>query len=559
MSGGPAGRRFAVADIALVVGYSVIYLATLGIRPLARTDEFRYAEIAREMLAGDDWVSPRLIGLRYFEKPVLGHWAGAASFAALGESSFSARIPSAVATGLTAVFIVLFLARVLRDRATALLAAFIYLTTLAVFGIGTLDVLDPLLTLWLTLTIGLYFCAWREPASSRRAILLALAGTSCGLAFLTKGFLALAVPMMVVAPFLIWQRQWKRLLGDWWLPFVVALAVALPWALVIHGREPDFWRYFFWEEHIRRFLSPDAQHARPFWLFLATFPAMALPWIFLAPAGIAALRRHGDEQALVRYLALWFLMPLLFFSISRGKLLSYILPCFPPFAMLLGIGLRHAMTDPGARFVRAGLRGILTLSGVLAFFLVVNRLGGVGEPLFEATEVWHWGAFLAALAAGAMACLAALRSASGKRRVLAPGMVIIPLLLVIPFAIPNSTRLSKMPGDFLHSLRPSANTVLVSDGVFVHAVAWTFGRTDIRLLTPGELAYGLSYPENRGRLISSAGFRSIIENAAGRQPVMVACDIGHEKLIRAAMPPAARRMAYGDLVVWRIPSADSSE
>ena len=80
---------------ALVVGYFAVYLATLDARPLARMDEFRYAEIPREMLARDNWVAPRLNGLRYFEKPVLGYWVGAASFALFGESNFAGRLPFA--------------------------------------------------------------------------------------------------------------------------------------------------------------------------------------------------------------------------------------------------------------------------------------------------------------------------------------------------------------------------------------------------------------------------------------------------------------------------------
>jgi 4-amino-4-deoxy-L-arabinose transferase len=236
---------------ALIIGYFAVYLVNLDTRPLARMDEFRYSEISREMLASGNWVAPRLNGLRYFEKPVLGYWVGAGSLALFGENNFAGRFPSALAAGMTALFIGLLGARLWRNRGTGILAAFIYLTSLAVFGIGTINILDSLLTLWLTLTIGGYLWAWQEPEDRSRNILKIGVGVACGLAFLTKGFLALVVPIIVVVPFLAWRRNWKELFAGLWLPFGVAFFVALPWALLIHQQEPDFWHYFFWEEHIR--------------------------------------------------------------------------------------------------------------------------------------------------------------------------------------------------------------------------------------------------------------------------------------------------------------------
>jgi len=546
--------RVRLLALALTIGYGALYLVELGVRPLARMDEFRYVEIAREMLVSGDWVSPRLNGLRYFEKPVLGHWLGAASLAVFGENSFAARLPSAMATGLTALLVAVFLSRLTRDRATGLLAAFIVLTCPAVFGVGTTDTLDPLLTLWLSLAVGSYFCAWREAGSRRRAIWLAVVGLACGLAFLTKGFLAFAVPVIVVAPFLTWQRQWPRLGRDLWIPLGVALLVALPWALSIHRAEPDFWRYFFFEEHLRRFTAGDAQHSKPFWYLLAGLPVMALPWTLLIPAGVDGLKRHTVDRSLLRYLVLWLLLPLAFFSASRGKLLTYILPCFPPLAMLLAIGLRRC-TDPGARYLKNGLRGILLLCGALLLGLSLNRFGCIGRPVFDATESWRWGSVALALVVGAAACLLALRRTAGAFRVLAPGLAIIPLLLVVPFAIPNATRVDKMPADFLETLakRTPPETILVSDAAFVHPVAWVFKRSDLHMMTAGELGYGLSYPEDRDRLLDAEAFRRLIEESAGRRPVLVALKDSRESLVLASMPDGARRLSHGELVVWQIP------
>jgi 4-amino-4-deoxy-L-arabinose transferase len=544
----------------LLAGYLAVYLVNLDTRPLARMDEFRYAEIAREMLATSNWVSPRLNGLRYFEKPALGHWVEAATIAAFGENNFASRLPSALATGATALFIGLLAFRLTRNGATATLAAFIHLTFLAVFGIGTINILDPQLTLWLTLTIGGYLWAWLEPGTYQRRALKILAGVACGLALLTKGFLALVVPVIVITPFLAWEKQWRELFRGLWLPFAVAVLVALPWSLLIHLQEPDFWRYFFWEEHIRRFAADNAQHSKPAWLFLAAFPAMALPWTFALPAAIRGLRQGPGDRAVLRFLALWLIAPFLFFSAARGKLLTYILPCFPPLAILLAVGLSRLTGDEHAARLRSGLTWLTGCWAVLLLALLLNHLAGVGKPFFDATESARWGALAGALVAGIAVCVLALRAGRGQWQLLATGLAVLPLLLTIPFAIPNSIRLSKMPGAELATLTADLppDALLISDGAYVHAVAWTAKRDDIYLLSAGELKYGLSYPEDRHRLLNPETLQALLAASIGQREILIACDVDREPVVTAALDQAARtvkvsRTGYGEMVAWRIP------
>src|SRR5215813_1182164 len=144
--------------IALLVLFSLVYLLPLGVRPLSSPDEVRYGEIAREMIASGDWVSPHFNGVRYFEKPVLGHWLNAISVATLGESRFAVRLPVALATGLSAL-IVFLLARRFLSRSTAVLGSAIFLTTVIVSGCGSVAVLDAFLALFLTAAVGAYYVA----------------------------------------------------------------------------------------------------------------------------------------------------------------------------------------------------------------------------------------------------------------------------------------------------------------------------------------------------------------------------------------------------------------
>lgn len=181
---------------------------------------------------------------------------------------------------------------------------------------------------------------------------------SCGLAFLTKGFLAFAVPVLVVAPYLAWLRRYRDLWRMNWMPILFAALVALPWCILIHLKEPDFWPFFFWNEHMRRFMAANAQHKESFWFFFMAAPGMFIPWTFMVPAAMAGIRKllneEGPQGRLMRLSICWLVLPFLFFSFSNGKLLTYILPCFPPFAILMAFGLLHALKKEGRNIFFSG-------------------------------------------------------------------------------------------------------------------------------------------------------------------------------------------------------------
>ena len=165
-------------------------------------DEFRYAEISREMLETGDWVVPHLDGLRYFEKPVLGYWLNAIGIAMFGENAFAIRFFSALAAGISAVILFFLARKYAGGYRTGIFVAVVFLTCSEVFSIGTISVFDSMFSMFLTAAMALFFFAHMEDGSRKRTCLLALSGISCGLAFLTKGFLAFAIPAVAVIPFL---------------------------------------------------------------------------------------------------------------------------------------------------------------------------------------------------------------------------------------------------------------------------------------------------------------------------------------------------------------------
>jgi 4-amino-4-deoxy-L-arabinose transferase len=520
-------RRYA----ALMLGFFLLaYILPLGARCLMVPDETRYGEIPREMITGGDLVVPHLDGLRYFEKPALGYWVHAGSILLFGENRFAVRLPSALAVGLTCLLIYALSGLGCRGSSRqagfpAALSTLIYLSSLEVFGVGTTAVLDSLFAFFLTASIAaFYFATEAPPGSAVERRYLLLSGLSCGLAFLTKGFLAFAIPVLALAPYLLWQRRFGDLWRMTWLPILTAVLVALPWSIAIHLREPDFWRFFFWNEHIRRFMADDAQHKKAFWFYFLTAPGMFIPWTFLVPAAVPAIRGGVNEQGprgrLMRAASCWFLLPFLFFSVSGGKLLTYILPCFPPFAILMAFGLCHILEAKGRsravfQWGVAGISFLFTL--ILLAFLGVQFFGYGGVHPYG--RIWKAVLAVSCLIFWLLCCIGAFKSRNGIRKVILFGMAPLLLYFTVPFIIPDPLLASKCPGRLLaqHRRDVGAHDIVISDEATLTAACWYFSRSDVYLLgKPDELRYGLSYPDAAGRRCDLATAIDLIRRNPGK-------------------------------------------
>ena len=164
--------------------------------------------------------------------------------------------------------------------------------------------------------------ASESKTSGKKAAGYLLLGLTCGMGVMTKGFLALAVPVISVIPWMIVTRRWKEVLIYGPLAVVSATIITLPWALAINAREPDFWHYFFWIEHIQRFAEPNAQHKAPFWYYISVLLAGTLPWLGYLPSSLknSCQQRHQNPVALPS--AGWLILPPKFFLISTGKYLT---------------------------------------------------------------------------------------------------------------------------------------------------------------------------------------------------------------------------------------------
>lgn len=516
----------------LVTLFVVLYLLPIAERPLIIPDETRYAEVPREMLVSGDWVIPRINGLRYFEKPPMGYWLTALSLSLLGENNFAVRFPQAASTGLTALLIFFLCCHFSKrkDSLLAPLATFIYLTSLGVVGIGTFAVLDPPLTLFLTATLVLFLLATEAPpASARERILLVCAGVLAGFSFLTKGFLAFAIPVIVAAPYLILQRRWWDNLRMVWLPMAGALAICLPWAILIYLREPDFWHYFFWIEHVQRFFSESAQHRHPFWIFSAVLPGMFLPWTFLLPAAGIGLYKKAwpkeSEWCLLVFSICWFLFPFVFFSIAKGKLITYILPCFPPLAILFALGIENLL---GNEKIKNYLQQSIVVAGSIAFITLLALTGCYffwptdQVPVFSHGREWL-------LLGGAILtlCLFLVAAFHSKRlfdKIIFLTLPFAVLFFIVQFTLPTLTVQEKTLGALLarnaQSITPQ--TYVLAGEQAPRAVCWYLKRQDISLVEQaGELQYGLDYQDNARKLLSLDAAAELIREHPG-QVVLIA-------------------------------------
>lgn len=561
--------------VGIVVFYLVMYLFPLGVRPLTIPDESRYAEIPREMLNSGDWVVPRYNGLRYFEKPPLGYWMNAVSIAVFGENAFAVRLPSALAVGLTTLLVFLFARRTFRNRRIALYAALIQLSFMEVYAVGTINVLDNLLTLLLGGGIMCFYLAATADKTKQAVLFWVASGFCLGLAFLTKGFLALAIPVLVLVPWMLWQGKWRSLMSYGWVVVFVALLVVLPWAILVQSREADFWRYFFWVEHIQRFSAPNAQHKAPFYYYLGYLPVLAFPWLTLIPAAAKGLQESGrkaNDPPLFRFLWLWLVLPFLFFSISSGKLATYVLPCFPPLAILIAAGLHHYLQRERTSWYQAGLAVNLSVIGLLLITLMLMQALDLGRSAYAKHEFMSYVSlslsFVLVLAAGFLAFTVKQQ----EIRIGAVAFTILPLLFVFHLAFPEQIAQRKVPEVLIrqHIEQIPANAIVIADSYIIGSVAWVLKRQDIYLTSPGELTYGLEFPDAAHRLLTPESFAALLKQELkqepkqelkqapdqnrDRLPVVLICSDACDERFLPLLPPSSVKHRYGTFDLWIINS-----
>jgi 4-amino-4-deoxy-L-arabinose transferase-like glycosyltransferase len=394
----PATSQLSLASragwaVLIVATLYVCYFSHLGAIGFVGPDEPRYAWIARDMAETGDWVTPRLYGKPWFEKPPLFYWAAALSFKLFGVSEASARLPSAV-SALLATLALAWLAWPMYGQETARWLLLLLPTTVGMIGFSHAAATDMPFSGMLTIAmvfaavlLGLAPNLNQSPSlasftsfTSSTSFTSVFFGFFLGLAVLAKGPVGIALCGGAVFFWALFTKRWRdafRLLH----PAGVAAfcATALPWYILCARRNPDFFRIFIIEHNFKRYLTPEFQHTQPFWFYVPVLLIAFLPWtaalVWSALRGGAHLWGTRHPNATASYFLSWALFCVAFFTTSRSKLPGYVLPVVPACALLLtnAIAIRVRQGSPGLRWLSVCVGLTLALLGSVAT-LLGNRI-----------------------------------------------------------------------------------------------------------------------------------------------------------------------------------------
>ncbi len=371
--------KLMVFQLIVVVGVSAfIFFFGLGSLGLLGADEPRYAQIGREMFDRHDWIVPTLNGTPWLEKPVLLYWMEMISYRFYGVHDWAARVPSGMLAFALTIATFFFMRRF--RPGTEMDAALISCSMVGVLAFARGASTDMPLSAPLCAAL-LAWWAWNQ---TEKKTWLGVFYVLLGIGALAKGPVAPAFAVLIVAAYAVLQRQGKVFFRTLWAPgFALFAVVTLPWYIAVQSKVPRFFHIFFVEHNLERFGTNLYRHSQPFWYYIPVFLAWVMPWIlFTVPALFLAMRdiikrirNAGEDTApqlslqaepqasstsrpdaakpdaakddgLTLFLALWIIIPILFFSISRSKLPGYILPAIPPAGLLTATFLHRLKKIP---------------------------------------------------------------------------------------------------------------------------------------------------------------------------------------------------------------------
>ena len=470
---------------------------------LVGADEPRYAQIAREMLARRDFITPILYGHPWLEKPALYYWRAMFAFREFGVHDWSARVPSA---SFAFVLITLIYLHIRRFRPGGQLdAALITASCAGIMSFARGASTD--MQLAAPFCIGMLgWYAWYE--TDKKFWLFDLY-FFVGAATLAKGPVAPFMALVIIVTFAALRREWSILRRSIWLPGIVLyLAMVLPWFIAVQHRNPQFFSVFFLEHNLQRFATDRFHHGQPIWFYVPITLVALLPWAVLAITALAdAIRdsvaewrarrakhhyvgnpRAGD--AFPEFLVLWALFPVLFFSLSHSKLPGYIIPSIPPLTILTGDYLnriRNRGLRPWLLIAHATLTGLMV---ALVLLLPRHVQHSDGWPPVNAAIA----AAMVGLAAFVLILVVVARFGVQRLRIATMAPIVVLLLFLFgvgPFfglgVIPSTKRTVQLL-DETYSARPLAailaETIPPGETIAVYRV-----RRDVE--------YGLSFYQNR--------------------------------------------------------------
>lgn len=361
--------------IILSIAICLLFTFMLGNRSLSVPDEGRYVEIPREMVATGDYLTPRLNGVKYFEKPVLFYWLEAFSIKLFGLDEFTLRLWPMLFALLGSLSVAVAGDR-LFGRMSGLLGAVVLATSLLYYGMSRAIILDMPVTALLTVALFFFITGTHEAMGRKRMLLLYGFYAFSALAVLAKGLIGIIIPGMVIFAWILVLGEW-RMLKQLYLPSGIALflLIAAPWHILVTRANPEFFHFYFIQEHFLRYLTTMHSRYQPPWFFVPIVLLGMFPWsVFLLQAikhSIPSTWRERHEHRDALFLLLWAGLVFSFFSASGSKLVPYILPVLPPLALLIGRYLAAAWDRRDFPGVRIGYHAYLAVSLLLAWAFII--------------------------------------------------------------------------------------------------------------------------------------------------------------------------------------------
>lgn len=486
-------RGFALALLSILLVMALAWFGTLDYRKLVRPDEGRYAEIPREMVASGDWLTPRLNDLKYFEKPALQYWATAAAYELFGEHEWTARLWPAL-TGFLGVLLAGYTGSRLFGRRQGNIAAAVLGSSVLYAAIAHIVTLDMGLTFFMALSMCGFLLANRADATPRESRGWMLATwVGLALAVLSKGLVGPVLAGAVLAIYSLVNRDfspWRRLHILTGLPLF--LLIAAPWFIKVSLANPEFFDFFFIQEHFQRFLTKGHNRYQPWWYFLPILALGILPWASMLPQVLIKAWRRQPESGFNprRFLLVWSGFIFFFFSISGSKLPSYILPIFPALALLTGDWLASANRLSLIRHFSF----VALLSGAALLTSPLIKMAANPEqplPLMEAYALWLTAS--SALWFGGSA--AALALAWRGRLVTAIYLVAVSTFIVGQGALlgHESLATSNSAASLAQQLRPqlTPSVPFYSVGTYEQTLPFYIQRTVTLVAFGDELSFGI--------------------------------------------------------------------
>ena len=470
---------------------AVLYLWHLGCYGLIDPDEGRYADVPREMLAAGDFITPHLNGVEFFDKPVLQYWAAAFFMALFGTNEFAARLFPALCAlgGIAAAYR---LGSEMFGRRIGIRAAIMLASSLLYFIIGSINILDMAVSFFITLAMASYYLfSVRERRAGRKYLYLFYAAMALGV--LTKGLIAVVLPGIIIALYIVLTKQYSLLRRSVSLPgLLIFAAIAVPWFYLVCRANPDFFYYFFIEEHFLRYATKMYNRFQPWYFFLPCLILGVFPWTGYMLASLRKIFQKPFQLPHSQvYLLIWTGVIFLFYSASSSKLVPYIVPCVAPLILLTAAKLDDlAVLKPG----------LIINSIASLIFLAAFIIAAMYTDFIEVPELVHFGLPLLAI----LAITPALTLYLYRRQKYAAALkasLIAGLLLCFSLQPVISTVASHRTGRDtaqIVSQWKSDDTVLIGYKDHLRSLPFYTGSRVMLYGCLGELEFGSKHPDGQG-------------------------------------------------------------